>query len=264
MVRKNRDGLNGVPDVHLGSGQKPAKAARRSRRETPPARTTEPVIPAEPVPAEPNPAAIPLIRPDPPESIRVGAGGKLLVPRENLDDGLDEGTEIDLLSSQPKKIRRPDRREWIAVSPDSELTTRLLLHKPKADGVEVEHYYVHEDLRGPILDELKLARVFVFYSFKTRTHSLWIVNVTLENSWYESMQLLFKQPQDFFAKNAIRVSSDKANSRYRVRWKPLPCEVTWPLKETGELLGEALGADRFITSADHPVYRDLIEGKELS
>ena len=44
----------------------------------------------------------------------------------------------------------------------------------------------------------------------------------------------------FEARNAIRVSSDKPNSRYRVRYKPLPFDVAWPEKETGELLGEAL------------------------
>jgi hypothetical protein len=31
----------------------------------------------------------------------------------------------------------------------------------------------------------------------------------------------------------------------------------------GELLAEALGGDRFITSPDHPIYRDLVEGTEL-
>jgi len=187
----------------------------------------------------------------------------LCVPRETLDDGLDDGTEIDLLSGQPIKIRRLHRREWIALSPASELTTRLLLHKPKVDGIEIEHYYVDMTLRAPILDELKQVRVFVFYSFTTRAHGLWIVNVTLVNSWYESLRQLFRQPQDFFAQNAIRVISDKPNSRYRVRRKPLPSEVTWPQQETGELLAEALGADRFIRTADHPIYRDLIEGAEL-
>jgi hypothetical protein len=56
------------------------------------------------------------------EAILVGAGGKLVVPREDFDEGLDGGTEIDLLGGLPKKVRRPDRREWIALSPTSELT----------------------------------------------------------------------------------------------------------------------------------------------
>ncbi len=210
-------------------------------------------------------AAVPLvIEPEPAEQIHVGAGGRLLVPREELDADLDDGTEIDLVGGLPKKIRRPDRREWFALKRDSELSTRMLLHKPKADGIEVEHYYVAPALRGPIRDELKDVRVFLFYSFKTKGYGLWVVNVTLENSWYESLHQFFQQPATFFAQNAVRVISDKGNSRYRIKYKPLPADVAWPEKTTSELLGEALGPERFITSAAHPVYRDLIEGVELS
>jgi hypothetical protein len=206
----------------------------------------------------------PTIEPERTDAINVGAGGTLIVPREDFDGDIDEGAEVDLISAQPKKIRKPDRREWIALKPASELPTRLLLHKPKADGIEVEHYYVDKALRGPIREELKNVRVFVFYSFKTKSHGLWVINVTLDNNWYESLAQLLKHPTEFFDKNAIRVISDKANSRYRVRYKPMPSEVAWPEKPTNELLTEALGQSRFITSPEHPVYRDLVEGVELS
>jgi hypothetical protein len=197
-------------------------------------------------------------------TINVGAGGILAVPREDLDADSFAGEDLDLAAGQPKKIRRPDRREFIALSLASEFPTRLLLHKPKADGIEVEHYYIDKSLRGPIDEELKPVRVFLFYSWKTKTHGLWIVNVTLDNTWYESLDHLFKQPADFFTSNAIRVISDKSNSRYRVKFKPMPGKVTWPTKPTGELLGEALGASHIIKTPDHPVYRDLVEGAELT
>jgi hypothetical protein len=207
--------------------------------------------------------ALPAIEHEPPDAIHVGAGGKLVVPREDHLADLDDGTEIDLLHAQTQKVRRPDRREWVALNPASELPTRLLLHKPTADGIEVEHYHVAKGLRGPIRDELKEVRVFLYYSLKTKTFGLWVINVTVDNSWYESLAQLFRQPAEFFAQHAIRVISDKANARYRVKYKPLTTEITWPDKQTGVLLAEAFGPERFITSADHSVYRDLVDGTEL-
>jgi hypothetical protein len=208
--------------------------------------------------------ALPPIEHEPPDAIHVGAGGKLVVPREDLLDDLDDGTEFDLVAAQPMKVRRPDRREWVALNPASELPTRLLLHKPRADGIEVEHYFVDKPLRGPIRDELKDVRVFVYHSLRSKTFGLWVVNVTLENSWYESLAGLFRLPAEFFAQHVLRVISDKANSRYRVRHKPLTTAITWPNKDTGALLAEAFGPERFITSPDHPIYRDLVDGTELS
>ncbi len=198
------------------------------------------------------------------EPIRVGAGGTLVVPREDFDADIDEGSELDLAGMLAQKIRKPGRREWFALNPASELPTRMLLHKPKADGIEVEYYYVAQELRGPIREELQDVRVFVYYSLTTRAHALWIVNVTLENSWYESLVPLFQQPAEFFDGREIRVLSDKPNSKYRVRHRPRTTPVAWPSKSTSHLLGEALGPSRFITSPDHPLYVDLTEGSELS
>lgn len=210
------------------------------------------------------PQAIPIIEREPDaERIMVSGGGKLIVPREDIASDTDVGGELDLRDLQAKKIRKPGRREWIALNQASELPTRLLIHKPKADGIEVEHYYIDPHLRSPIRDELKEVRVFVYYSFVTHSHALWIVNVTIDNSWYESLQPLFGLPSKFLVENAVRVIPDKANSRYRIRHKPMPGGMAWPTKSTQELLGEALGQERFINSADHPIYRDLIDGAEL-
>jgi hypothetical protein len=72
-----------------------------------------------------------------------------------------------------------------------------------------------------------------------------------------------KQPPEFFKNNAVRIISDKARGDYRVKFKPATEAVIWPEKPTSELLGEALGVDRFITSVAHPIYADLIAGSEL-
>jgi hypothetical protein len=206
---------------------------------------------------------LPTIDRVPIDELRVGAGGALVVPREDLGDEIDDSFELDLAGMLTLKIRKPHRREWVALNPASELTTRLLLHKPKADGIDVEHFFIDRSLRPAIRQELKDVRALVYYSFTTRAASLWIINVTPENSWYESLVPLLKQPTEFFAKFAIRVISDKPNSRYRVKFKPLPGPVAWPNKSTEQLLGEAIGSSRFITRPDHPFYIDLVEGSEL-
>jgi hypothetical protein len=221
----------------------------------------------QPTAPPPTSRSLPRIEPEPqepPDPIHVGAAGKLIVPYEDLLDDFDDGTEMDLVSGQTKKIRRPDRREWIVLNRESEFHARLLNHKPKADGIDVEHYHVDPSLRRPISDELKGVRVFVFYSLRSKSFGLWIVNVTVDNTWYDSLAQLFKRPAEFFARTAIRVISDKPTSRYRIKLKPLTTEVTWPATATNELLGEALGRERFITSADHPLYRDLVDGTELT
>jgi hypothetical protein len=218
---------------------------------------------ADPADPDKNGAACPAIEPEVSDVIQVGAGGKLEVPREDLDVDLDDGTEIDLVNLQAKRIRKPGRREWIILHRGSELPTRMLLSKPRPDAIETDYYYIDKSLRGPIRDELKDVRVFTYYSLKAKEFALWIVNVTLDNSWYESLAQLFKQPGDFFTRYAIRVISDKDKGRYRVRYTPRSGEIVWPTKTTGELLAEALGSEHFIGSTDHPIYRELIEGTEL-
>jgi hypothetical protein len=204
------------------------------------------------------------IEAEPTDRINVGAGGKLIVPREDIGEGIEAEEDLSSAEHQRLKVRKPGRREWIALDPTSELTTRLLIHKPKADGIEVEHYYVIPPLRGPIIDELKMVRVFHCYSFASRTFFLWPINVNLDNSWYDSLLPLLGMKREFFLQNAFRVISDKANQRYRVKFKALSHPVTWIGKATGELLGEALGDDHLISAPDHPIYQDLVGGQELS
>ena len=197
------------------------------------------------------------------DAIRPGAIQKLVVPRENIGAEIVESQELDLGNLGTMKIRKPERREWFVLKHDSELPTRLLIHKPKPESMDEEYYYVRPSLRRAIREELKDVRVFVYYAVKTKTHALGIVKVTLDNSWYESLSPLFTLKTEFFEDNEIRVISDKPTSRYRILSRPETSNVTWPQKPTDRLLGEALGEDHFINDAEHPLYRDLIEGDEL-
>ena len=197
------------------------------------------------------------------DQIHVGAGGSLIVPREELLDDVDVGDELDLAKLQKKKLRKPHRREWIALNVGSELTTHFLVHKPRLDGIETEYYFVDGKLRAPIRDELKPVRILIYFSFATGEYGLWPINVNIGNSWYESLVVLLNQPAEFFLKKELRVVSDKSAGVYRVKYRAIQQAVDWPKQETGQLLGDALGPDRFITDANHELYRDLIDGKQL-
>jgi len=198
------------------------------------------------------------------ETIHVGAGGTLVVPREDIGAGIVEGVDLDIASKLPIRIRKPGRREFVKVNRGAELQTRLLHHRPNPEAMDVEHYYVSMDLRPPIIEELKGVRVFPYWSLATKTHALWVVNVNPDNRWYESLNLLFQQGDEFFKNNAVRIVSDKIAGLYHVKFRAVDVEVVWPDASTEELLGEALGHDHFITSPDHPVYADLVAGTELT
>lgn len=198
------------------------------------------------------------------DKINVGAGGTLIVPREDIGEGIDEGTSMDIAEGLPKRIHKPGRRDWVKLNRESELTTKLLIHRPNPDSMDVEHYYVAPGIRLPIVDELRAVRVFQYYSLGSKTHGLWVVNVNPENRWYESLGILLRQPNEFFVKNVIRIVSDKEAGYYKVKYRSVDIQVKWPEATTQQLLGEALGPGRFISSVDHPVYADLVAGKELS
>ena len=63
--------------------------------------------------------------------------------------------------------------------------------------------------------------------------------------------------------NNVKVLSDKSNSRYRVKYRPMQEKVEWPATTMEELLGRAVGEDKLITSADHELYSDLVSGETL-
>jgi len=195
--------------------------------------------------------------------ISVGAGGKLIVPRENIGTDVTEGSDLDIAALQTLKHRKPHRREWIVIDVESAITTKFLVHKPQPTAIDRELYYVAPALRAPIADELTDVRVLRFYSIAAKAYALWVVNVNVGNSWYDSVATLLRQPVEFFESNAVRIFSDRASSSYRVKFKPIDHIPPWPPRSIEELLGEAIGADHFITSTDHPVYDELISGTEL-
>jgi hypothetical protein len=223
----------------------------------------------QPTAPPPTSMSLPRIEPEPPEppdTIHVAAGGKLTVPREDIFDDYDDSTEMDLISGQAMKIRKPLKQEWIVLNPESELTTRLFVHKPNPDSFDEQFYHIAKALRGPIQGDLKRVRVVVYYSLLAKNFCLWVIKATPDNTYCDSLKSLLNRPASFFTTNAIRVYRRGEEQFYCAKFKPLSAELTvnWPKQETGDLLAAALGPDRMITSADHPFYRDLVDGTELT
>ena len=149
----------------------------------------------EPAPGQGHPEAA-----QPASAILVGHGGPLVVPREDLAIDLDDGLDLDLGALQAKKVRRPGRREWFALDPARALPTRLLIRNAGPNGLELEHYYVSPEIRGPIREELRDVQVYPFWSYAAQSLALWVVSVTPDNSWYESILPLFQRPVSFYDK----------------------------------------------------------------
>lgn len=195
--------------------------------------------------------------------IRVGAGGPLSVPREDL--GLDHSSDLDFGAYQPAPVRRPGRLEWIALKPAISLETRLLPLASGPGGMDKTWYYVDPDLRGPIREEIRDCLVHPFYSELHRSLFLWIVTINEGNAWYESLRPALEQPESFYDSHFVRIISSRLAGRYKCKQRPANVAnlYQWPNRLVTELLGEALGPDNFITSVDHPVYRELVAGQDL-
>jgi len=190
------------------------------------------------------------------------AGGRLTVPREEIEDDYSAGEELDLTSGIAATIGRPGNQEWFRPFPNLELQTKLLVRKPNA--FDVEYYSVDPKLRKRIASEIKQVRVIPYYNISAKCYGLWIINVFVGNSWYESQRSLLSRDDKFFDANKIRMRSDKESRLYRFFALSLETTVNKPPDTTGELLGQALGEDHFIRDINHPVYQSLIEGEEIN
>jgi hypothetical protein len=195
--------------------------------------------------------------------IRVGAGGPLIVPRENL--GLDDSSDLDFGEFQPAPIRKPGRLEWFALKPDRCLETRLLPVASGPNGMDREWFYVAPEIRGPIREEIRDCLVYPYFSELHHGLYLWIIVVTEGNPWYESLRPVIEQAAGFYGSHLIRIISNRIAGKYRRKQKPADVAALyqWPDRPTAEFLGEALGEDHFISSVNHPTYRALVEGTDL-
>jgi hypothetical protein len=218
----------------------------------------------------PKPEPEPLtLEPDPEltREIHPREGGDVGIEAEDIDD-FDEEADGGEETPGKIKLRKPRPREWNIIDPRRVIPVRLLVHKPDGeDSIKEEFYYVAKPLRRAIEDSLKAVRVYLYFSVSAEEFRLWPVKVTVDNSYYESLQAkLFNQKTDVLLAHEWRVWAVQRKSFYRVKLRTPSADrppVLWPDKPLVKLLEEAIGADHLITGTDHPMYVALIDGEEV-
>jgi hypothetical protein len=237
-----------------------------------------PTIPTEPTPPPPPPPQqnrlpaqsrrpVPHIHEDDADEedrIRPGAGGPARVPEDDDDDDDDDDDE-EVEGSGATKIGKPGKHDRVLFNPINWLPTKLIVDKPEKDSMDEVLYYVTKALRKKVRSELKKVIVLPFYSTRLKIFRLWVVKVTTDNSWYQSVQdKLLRQDAAFFEKNEFRIWADKKARGYRVKCRPKRSpDPVWPTLPTLQLLAEALGADHIIDSVNHEFYAELVSGDEV-
>jgi hypothetical protein len=211
---------------------------------------------AQPLSIPPEPAAAD-------DRIVVGNGGVLGIPSEVIDAGDDAEEEP---GTGVLKIRKPGRYEFVILDPARELRAVLLPYRAEGEqSMNEDLYWIDPKLRRAVKADLRDARVFPFYSTARKEFALWVVKISLDNSWYESLlDKVFRQPSEFFEQFEVKIVPDKDGGCYRVKKRPRTVmEVSWPARTVNKLLEEALGPGHIIRSADHEIYARLIEGEEV-
>jgi hypothetical protein len=215
-------------------------------------------------PVRPAVEAVPeLIRP-----IHPGTGGNVGVTAEEVNDFDNEGYGDEHEPPGKIKLQKPAPREFNVIDPARVIPVRFLIHKPGGkDSVKEEYFFVTQDIRKDILDELKAVRVYLYYSVDAREFRIWPVKVTPGNSYYDSLQAkLFNQKPEAILGFEWLIRANTAQSTYHVRRRQPVADrksIVWPETPLTDLVTEAIGHDHIISSKEHPLYLALLQGEEV-
>lgn len=165
------------------------------------------------------------------------------------------GVEKVLLSLP---VRRPGRNEFFRVHPDPAMTVDWYVLE-RDDDLDREVYWVTEQFRADLLDELKPVRIFTCIN-KRGTMFLWPARLPgadnrLGRRWHESALEIAEQAKTLW----VKMQGKRDLGAYEMyRAKGDLGEPQWEDdKSLGDLLRLAFKGDRLISSLDHPVLREL-------
>lgn len=186
---------------------------------------------------------------------------KFIIPTEDDDDLLGED-ELDMDSEIGLRIRKPAGTEFFKMNPASLFAALMLTYKANPDAMDEATYWVAKSLRGKVGNDLRMVKYFPCHSCASKRLFIMPVKVS-DTDWYRSLEVLFKQPREFFETHAVRIKAEKELGRYRIMFREDKEPVAWPGKTTAELVTDALGSANIIASSDHPIYQELVSGEEL-
>ena len=154
-------------------------------------------------------------------------------------------------------VRRPGRAEFFRVHPDPAYALDWVVLE-RDDEMDRETYWVTQQFRGELEDELKRVRVFTCIN-KRGTVFLWSAKLPSLDSaigrrWAESALEIAD-----YAKTAwVKMAGKRDLGAYEMfKARGDLGEPVWPDKTLDELLRLAFKGDRLIDSLDHPVLREL-------
>jgi hypothetical protein len=164
-------------------------------------------------------------------------------------------------------ISKPSEFSWLRLFPERTLTTLLLAYKVTQDS-SADFYYVTEELEAPVSQFLKEVEVHLCWDANDKGFSfLWIFPRSSFSPYYNTMARALAMGKEFvdghlfrFGKASIKSKTCSLEERL-----PRPTDPTMvvPTRSVSKLLPEALGLDRCITTATHPVYASVTAGRRV-
>lgn len=154
-------------------------------------------------------------------------------------------------------VRRPGRNEFFRVHPDPSMTVDWYVLE-RDDEMDREVYWVTEEFRGDLLDELKPVRIFTCIN-KRGTVFLWPARLPgsdnrLGRRWHESALEIADQAKRLW----VKMQGKRDLGAYELyRAKGDLGEPQWRDEPLSDLLRLAFKGDLLISSLDHPVLREL-------
>jgi hypothetical protein len=191
------------------------------------------------------------------------------IPSENLTPSA--GFSGQRLEANPAtmmaEVSRPGPQSWIALLPDRTLRTVMLAHKPQRNG-SPNYLWVAPDLRGQLQKYLKQVCVhLVFDTGGQGEPFLWIVPETAFSPYFAAVSDVLSRGPEFVRKHLFQFVLEAGARRVEIgqrEWQDDDPEMVLPSRPVGQLLPEALKAERLILTTDHPVYRALTMGRRMA
>jgi len=172
------------------------------------------------------------------------------------------GEDVDFSRQVKCEIRKPADFEKFHICIEQVLETVLLIHRTGVKGMDVHYYSVAENLQREVAFAIKPVIVIPWWSLRDSRWCLWIVSASDGSSYYDYLKPHLEQPLEYYQRYSFTVRQNKETARWDFQkyeeTRKFPRD---PGRDTGKMLGQAIGTQGFIDKADHSVYQVLTSGE---
>jgi hypothetical protein len=191
------------------------------------------------------------------------------IPAESLDAGAEVlGEDLDRdPSTMSVGLDRPGPDSWVHMAIDRMLPVLMFPYKRKRTDAPTYYYIDRGQLRDKVQRRLQLVNVHLLFDVGGEGDAfLWVVPTSEFSPYNAAVNRALSRGKQYVAEHLFNFeyvqNTRKVNLRVRL---PLDDDaaVVLPTRETGILLEEALGPERYIRDANHSMYRILTAGSRL-